>query len=121
MKKLFVISILLITYAAYSGWVYSSGTNSGIAMTSEAIKGKHLWQTNNCQNCHQIFGLGGYMGPELTTVTADKNRGTLYAKAFILNGGNKMPNFHFNEAEATALIAWLTYVNTVAEKNNPEK
>ncbi len=33
-----------------------------------AAAGKLLYQKYNCQACHQIYGLGGYMGPDLTNV-----------------------------------------------------
>lgn len=118
MKKLIVIALLLSFYTAYSFWVYKQGTENGAVMTTDAIKGKALWQVYNCQNCHQIFGLGGYMGPDLTTVTTDVRRGEAYTKAMILNGGNRMPNFHFNDTEAEQLTAWLSYVNNVATNNN---
>lgn len=101
-------------YAVYSGWVYTHGTTSVEQMSEKAVNGKQVWHNKNCQNCHQIFGLGGYMGPDLTTVTGDKNRGALYAKAMIMNGGAVMPNFHFTEDEANDLIAYLEYINKIA-------
>ena len=51
------------------------------------------------------------MGPDLTTVTSDKNRGIAYARGVMLNGGNRMPNYHLPEKDVDMLIAYLSYVN----------
>jgi nitric oxide reductase subunit C len=118
-QKIFVIIGLLTVYFLYSGWVYTNGTELKMSMDSRSIQGKSLWQEKNCQNCHQLFGLGGYMGPDLTTVTTDPKRGTAYAKGILMSGGSRMPNFHFKEEEADALVAYLDYVNKAAE-NHPE-
>jgi len=80
-------------------------------MSPEAAQGKAIWQQRNCQSCHQIYGLGGYMGPELTQVVSEKGRGVAYTRAMLMNGGYRMPNFHFSEREADQLLAYLSYVN----------
>lgn len=114
MAKVVTITILLSLYIVYSCWVYMPGTSKSTAMTEQAIYGKVLWHKKNCQNCHQVFGLGGYMGPDLTTVTTDKTRGRIYTKGMLMNGGNRMPNFHFTENEADQLVAYLDYINNVS-------
>lgn len=106
---------MLSAYLLYSSWVYTQGTDTTKLMSASAENGKKIWQEGNCQNCHQLFGLGGYMGPDLTTVTADKNRGAAYAKAIILSGGNRMPNYHFKENEAEDIVAFLDHVSKVAD------
>ncbi len=104
-------------YIAYSAWVYTGGTESVVEMQLAAKNGKRIWQQSNCQNCHQLFGLGGYMGPDLTSVTTDKQRGANYARAIILSGGNNMPNYHFTTSEADDIIAYLDHVNKAATAN----
>jgi nitric oxide reductase subunit C len=81
-------------------------------MPPDAVQGKQLWQQLNCQNCHQLYGLGGYMGPDLTTVTSDKNRGAAYARGMILGGGKRMPTYHLSTQDADKLLAFLSYVNS---------
>ncbi|MBX2906137.1 MAG: cytochrome c [Taibaiella sp.] len=111
MKKVATISILLVLYAAYSSWIYTSGTAIAATMTTEAMRGKQLWQRLNCQTCHQLYGLGGYMGPDLTTVITDKGRGAAYARGMMLSGGRQMPNYHLSVQDADMLLAYLSYVN----------
>lgn len=112
MYKIWTISFLLIAFFAYSLWIYTDATNYGSTMNLKQSEGKRIYHENNCQSCHQIFGLGGYLGPELTTVYSDKHRGEAYAEAFLKNvGGTRMPNFNFNDEEIDALLAYLKYVD----------
>lgn len=114
MKKIAVIVLLLGLYATYGCWVYTAGTSCNIVMTEAAKQGKLLWQKNNCQSCHQLYGLGGYMGPDLTQVTTTKRAGEKYTRGMLLNGGDRMPNFHFTAEEADEIIAYLSYVGNTA-------
>lgn len=73
-----------------------------------------LYQKHNCTACHQLYGLGGYLGPELTTVISQKGKGELYAKAFLQSGTQRMPNFHLTGEEVQDLLEFLTYVDSTA-------
>lgn len=79
-------------------------------MSDEARHGQFLFQQHNCVACHQFYGLGGYMGPDLTNVVS--NRGSAYARAFLMSGTQRMPNFNLNDAELDALLAFLEFVDT---------
>ena len=123
MKRVFAFLTLMFLYGAYSGWVYTSGTSTVLSMTPDEVTGKQRFERHNCQSCHQVFGLGGYLGPELTTVISDRNRGALYARALLQSGGSRMPDFRFSSNEINALIAYLPYVDHCAGNyktdNNP--
>ncbi|MFZ1857100.1 MAG: hypothetical protein WAU29_07005, partial [Chitinophagaceae bacterium] len=54
------------------------------------------------------------LGPELTTAYSDPQRGELFMKALLQAGGRRMPNFHFNENEISAIITYLKYVDATA-------
>jgi nitric oxide reductase subunit C len=71
--------------------------------------GQRIFQDKNCVACHQIYGLGGYMGPDLTNVIS--TRGDAYARAFITSGTARMPNFNFSPDEIAALLAYLGFVD----------
>jgi len=98
--------------------VYSKGTAGKIsfsmAQQQNINKGKKIFQQYNCTSCHQLYGLGGYLGPELTTAWSDPNRGELYMKAFLKGGGPRMPNFHFKNDEIEAIVSYLKYVDSTA-------
>lgn len=52
-----------------------------------------------------MYGLGGYLGPDLTNTYS--LRGPAYIKAFLQNGTATMPNFDLNGKEVNALLAYL--------------
>ncbi|MFZ1529889.1 MAG: cytochrome c [Ferruginibacter sp.] len=121
MKKILSFLILFISYLGYSSWVYTGGTENGSMMNDKASMGKELWQQHNCMACHQIFGLGGYLGPELTTVISDSSRGEQYARILLEKGGTQMPDFKFEPRETDAIIEYLKYIDSNAFSYKPVK
>jgi nitric oxide reductase subunit C len=118
MNKPAIFLILFFSYIVYSGFVYTNGTSSSLtfdAATQQSInKGKSLFQKHNCNSCHQVYGLGGYLGPELTTAWSDPKRGENYIRALLKNGGNRMPRFEFSDEEIDALTNYMRYIDTTA-------
>ena len=106
------MGILVSVYIVYNLIIYSFGTsNDTEKMSPLAIQGEQLYQENNCTACHQIFGLGGYLGPDLTNIVSNKAKGPVYVKALLNSGVKSMPQFHFNEEEKEALVQFLTEVD----------
>lgn len=106
---------LFILFLSYSFFVYTVGTsNENTTMNFNAVKGKYLFQKYNCAACHQLFGLGGYLGPELTKVISTQGKGEAYATAFIQSGTRRMPDFHLEQQEVSALVDYLKYVDKTA-------
>lgn len=118
MIKIIVFISLIVCFFAYSLIIYTKGTIDKTKINpnefSSIQKGKMLYQKNNCTACHQIYGLGGYLGPELTTAFSDSLRGEQYMRAFLKTGGARMPNFHFTNEEMDNIIAYLKYIDTTA-------
>lgn len=102
---------LSVAFVVYTATVYTSGTAATHAppISAEARAGQQVFQDNNCIACHQFYGLGGYMGPDLTNVISA--RGEAYSRAFIAAGTARMPNFGLDDGEVSALIAYLGYVD----------
>lgn len=123
MKRIGIYIILIVLYAGFSAMVYTYGTESSIVLPGkemeQAGKGKILFQENNCIACHQIYGLGGYLGPDLTTAYSDKSRGEAYMRAMLQSGGSRMPAYHFNKDEINSIIAYLKYVDSTATPVKP--
>lgn len=100
---------LIVGFLVYSGHLYTSlPVRSNIA-TEETRKGKLVWQQYNCTACHQVYGLGGYLGPDLTNTYSLK--GPAFIKAFLQGGTLTMPNFHLNRQEMETLIAYLQNID----------
>lgn len=105
---------MVFFFLVYTIVIYSSGaeeSDSSHYLTVEAKAGKLVFQQYNCIACHQVYGLGGYMGQDLTNVMSAQGKGEHYVKAFLQSGSQKMPNFNLSEDEMSALIAYLNYID----------
>lgn len=87
------------------------------AMNNSVIRGKHLWDVNNCMGCHTLLGEGGYYAPELTKVY--ERRGAPFIKAMLKDpyamypGERKMQKYDLNEKEIDDLVAFLQWMGTL--------
>jgi len=109
---IFVIAILLAVFGYYNYVVYNTdGYVPAEKLSPLAVKGQQLFQNNRCWSCHQLYGLGGYLGPDLTNIYSDENKGSLYIKAFLNSGVKSMPQFDFSEDEKDALVQYLKQVD----------
>jgi len=108
-----VIGALLFILIGYNGYMYFSETtaSSKKEFSINALEGQKIWQDNNCTACHQLYGLGGYLGPDLTNIISNPKKGEVYTKAFFNSGINSMPKFNFSENEKNKLISFLTEVD----------
>lgn len=109
---------LITTGFIFSIWAYTRGTsnpNHSIVMSDNAYNGRKIWNKKNCIACHQVYGLGGYLGPDLTNVISQK--GEDYTKAILKTGTAKMPHFNFTEAELEYLVEYFKYINKTGLAN----
>jgi nitric oxide reductase subunit C len=113
MQKLLIFLVLFVAYIIYSVIVYTSGTE-GLVSNEKAAEGKLVFQKYNCSACHQLYGLGGYLGPDLTTLMSTKGKGGMYAMAILKTGTQRMPDFHLKDSEIDALVEFLKYVDRTA-------
>ncbi len=109
-QKITVAAFLLAAFLSYTYFIYrnlpvKSDASAGIA----AANGKLLWQRKNCNSCHQIYGLGGYLGPDLTNVYS--RQGADYIKAFLVTGTVTMPQFRLSQKELDEIVAFLKQVD----------
>lgn len=115
MKQL-LFSMLFVCFLVYSGFVYTTGTEvTQVKPNGGAIQGKLVFQKYNCTACHQIYGLGGFLGPDLTSVLEQGGNRETYIRAILKSGTQRMPNFRLSDEEINGLIDYLKFVN---ETNN---
>ncbi len=115
-----VLIIWLSLFSGYLGYTVYLNTAEPLPQSSVTVairQGQQVWQNKNCQACHQLYGLGGYLGPDLTNIISQKSQG--YARAFIQSGTDRMPAFHLTDAETSSLIAFLTYVDASGQNRVP--
>lgn len=86
-------------------------------LTAEAIRGKHLFDKNNCMGCHTILGEGAYYAPELTKVY--DRRGETFIKAMLKDpeamypNERKMTNYHFSDQEISDLVEFFKWIGAI--------
>jgi nitric oxide reductase subunit C len=111
-KYFIIIVVLLAFFLLYNFTIYKSKTDYGsIQLSEKALNGESIWLQNNCNSCHQLYGLGGYLGPDLTNVYSIRNKNEYYIKAMLNSGVKSMPKFHFNKFEKEVLIQFLKEVD----------
>mgnify|MGYP006183936697 CR=1 FL=1 len=107
-KYLLVLLLLLLLFAAYNYTLYTTQSDYGtIRLSEKALQGEKHWRENNCNACHQLYGLGGYLGPDLTNVYSFRKGDVQYLKSMFNSGVKAMPRFDFNETEMKG--TFITY------------
>ncbi len=112
-KPALIFAILCTLFLGYSFVIYRGYGEDSLIIGEEKIaaEGKLLWQKYNCQSCHQFYGLGGYLGPDLTNVYS-KYQGNEAALELIIGAGNnRMPPCDANKSEIKKMISFLKLMN----------
>ena len=120
--RAFFLGGTLVTFLIFIGLtVYSLGEAQDQTnyenITEQVVRGKDLWDSNNCMGCHTLLGEGGYYAPELTKVI--ERRGEGYIKAVLMTpnpwepNGRKMVAYGFSEEEAADLIAFFDWIGKI--------
>jgi nitric oxide reductase subunit C len=95
------------------------------AMTPAVVRGKTIWDENNCMGCHTILGEGAYYAPELTRVV--ERRGAEWMRVFLRDpqamfpGARKMVQYDFTEDEITDVIAFFEWIGRIDTNGFPAK
>lgn len=111
-----VLIFLSGAFLIYSGFLYTVMPIKYNSSKRQEDAGKLVWQQYNCNACHQIYGLGGYLGPDLTNVFS--KRGQEYIKTFLTAGTGAMPIFHLSESETNSLLSFLKDIDA-SGKSDP--
>jgi len=120
--RAFFLGGTLVTFLAFIGLtVYSlskgNDQTNNENLTAEVVRGKEIWESNNCMGCHTILGEGSYYAPELTKVI--DRRGEGYVKAILMTpvpwqpNGRKMVAYGMSEAEATDVISFFKWIGEI--------
>jgi nitric oxide reductase subunit C len=111
-----VTFLVFIGLTIYSFMPKNDQTNYG-KIDAQVVKGKEIWESNNCMGCHTILGEGAYYAPELTKVI--DRRGDAYVKAVLMSKepwaprGRKMVAYAMTEADAEAVVAYFKWIGKV--------
>lgn len=105
-----LMTFLLAAFGVQSALVYFDDAGADATLTELAVRGRRIWHEHNCQVCHQIYGFGGFLGPDLTNAAQRLTRARLDE---VLTVGNaQMPAFHLSSEAIDAVEAYLHELNT---------
>ena len=119
-----VTFLVFIGLTIYSFMPKNDQTNYG-KIDAQVVRGKEIWESNNCMGCHTILGEGAYYAPELTKVF--ERRGEGYIKAALMSKtpwsprGRKMVAYGFSEQDANDVVAFLKWIGEVDLNGFPAK
>jgi len=88
-------------------------TNAG-DLNESVVRGKKIWEENNCMGCHTLLGEGAYYAPELTKVY--DRRGPAFIAAMLRDpeavypGQRKMVKYDFTEDQIDDMIAFFEWI-----------
>ena len=116
----FLIFIGLTIYSLSPAQDQSHSKN----ITASVIKGKKIWEKNNCMGCHTLLGEGGYYAPELTKVVDRLNErydgnGEAAIKSILMSKGSwqphgrKMVAYGMTDAEASDVVAFFKWIGKI--------
>ncbi len=94
-------------------------------MTPAVVRGKTIWDHNNCMGCHTLLGEGAYYAPELTKVWS--RRGPEWMKAFLKDpnamfpGERKMVAYKFSDQEIADLVDFFKWIGEIDTNDFPPK
>lgn len=102
-RKKLLLAALVLSFGVQTGLVYSDARSE--PLSEAAREGRALWQAYACQTCHQFYGQGGFLGPDLTNAASRVDSTRLVSLLTV--GSGQMPPLGFTDAEAAAMAAFL--------------
>lgn len=112
-KPVYIFGSLCTAFLLFTLFIYTKPKtvkNKELA-SGNAIEGRLIWQKYNCQSCHQLYGLGGYLGPDLTNIYSKYQGDSIVFHSFLTNGIKQMPRFRMNKEEERMLFEFLKYTD----------
>lgn len=94
-------------------------------LSDAVLRGKDIWERNNCMGCHTILGEGAYYAPDLSHVV--ERRGEAFIRTFIKDpqamypGERRMIKYNFTEDQISDVIAFFKWVGEIDTNGWPPK
>ena len=104
-----MIFCLVAIFAAQTWLVYSDPAGTRHPISPLAAEGQAVWRENNCQSCHQLYGYGGFLGPDLTNAIGAISPERM--ESVLTIGSGQMPAFQLDPAEREALTAFFLEID----------
>ncbi len=105
-----LMAFLVAAFAVQCFLVYTDSTGREMPPLSQAaLRGREVWLEWNCQACHQFYGFGGFLGPDLTNASGRLTRARL--NEVLTVGSRQMPPYHLSADEITGIETYLREID----------
>jgi len=127
--RAFFLGGTLVTFLAFIGLTIFSlskdvDQTNHENITESVVRGKVIWESNNCMGCHTLLGEGGYYAPELTKVIDRLNAkyngsGEEVIKSILMSSapwqpnGRKMVAYNMSDTEAEDVVAFFKWIGEI--------
>jgi nitric oxide reductase subunit C len=127
--RAFFLGGTLVTFLIFIGLTIYSFTETNDQSNEQnlspaAVRGKVIWEENNCMGCHTILGEGAYYAPELTKVVDRLNlkydgNGEEVIKSILMSevpwqpNGRKMVAYGMTEQEAADVVEFFKWIGEI--------
>ena len=105
--------IILVTCFIIQSCLVYFDANESPSLSVAASRGRRIWHQHNCQTCHQFFGFGGFLGPDLTNVSERLTPGRL--NDLLTVGSSQMPAFNLAPEEIADIRMFLEGMNETGQ------
>ncbi len=102
-----LIAALVLCFGIQTSLVYSDTRST--PLSEVALVGRALWHQHACQTCHQFYGQGGFLGPDLTHAASRVDSTRLVSLLKV--GSGQMPALDLSDAEIAALSEFLEWMD----------
>lgn len=106
------LAVLVALYVLVSAVAYTDfpRRKPPAPLTEREQEGLGVWRRYNCQSCHQLYGFGGFLGPDLTNrvvdATEDDGLGSI-----LRDGLGRMPALGLDRSERATVLEFLRAMN----------
>ena len=106
-SKKALLAVLVASFAFQTGLVYSDDVD--IRLSEDAVEGRKLFHDGSCQVCHQLWGQGGFLGPDLTNAASRVDETRLASLMTV--GSGQMPAFGYSAEQIGYVRAFLEEID----------
>lgn len=110
-RAVHIFLLLSSLFLLFSFSIYLQPLTDKDKISDKMSAGHLVWQKYNCQSCHQLYGLGGYLGPDLTNLFVDSVIGLQKLRAITKTGVKQMPSFSISDKELEEMTEFFKYVH----------
>lgn len=106
-SKKILLAVLTASFVVQTGLVYSDGVD--LVLSEDAVRGRKLFHEGSCQVCHQLWGQGGFLGPDLTNAASRVDETRL--ASLLTVGSGQMPVFGYDALQIGYIRSFLEEID----------